>query len=289
MNDDRKIRTVEQCGFVNKCMASPQSYASSLSSYRTPSAKTVADHALAQLEAARAKDVALHEANLEAIERNKGTADRVRAFMEEIGMPKSWTERDTKSRSRYPKNITRDAGWVSDIARFIKTDDGFTYATSTYNSLKARYDEYAATAARETEQAEQRRQRAEQAERDARKANIELARIVLRYELDEESTWDDVLEVLRGKDQRVDLALAMMATRGDWSEGPYRVRDAIDRFTIVTDEDKEIANDVIACLHDFCDGRVFRDTTWNYDRIMASVANQQLATDALTAYQRREA
>ncbi|MDW9242823.1 hypothetical protein [Burkholderia cepacia] len=289
MSDDRKIRAVEQCGFVNKCMASPQSYASSLSTYRTPSAKTVAEHALAQLEAARAKDVALHEANLEAIERNKGTADRVRAFMEEIGMPKSWTERDTKSRSRYPKNITRDAGWISDIARFIKTDDGFDHATRSYETLKARYDEYAATAARETEQAELQRQRAAEAEREARKANIELARIVLRYELDEESTWDDVLEALRGKDQRVDLALAMMATRGDWSEGPYRVRDAIDRFTIATDEDKEIANDVIACLHDFCDGRVFRDTTWNYDRIMASVADQQLATDALTAYQRREA
>ncbi|CAJ3096786.1 Uncharacterised protein [Burkholderia pseudomallei] len=289
MSDDRKIRTVEQCGFVNKCMASPQSYASSLSSYRTPSAKTVADHALAQLEAARAKDIALHEANLEAIERNKGTADRVRAFMEEIGMPKSWSERDTKSRARFPKNITRDAGWVGDIMRFIKTDDGFAYATSTYERLKRDYDAYAATAARETEQAELQRQRAAEAEREARKANIELARIVLRYELSDESTWDDVLDVLRTKDQRVDLALAMMATRGDWSEGPYRVRDAIDRFTIVTDEDKEIANDVIACLHDFCDGRVFRDTTWNYDRIMASVADQQLATDALMAYQRREA
>ncbi|CAJ3455049.1 Uncharacterised protein [Burkholderia pseudomallei] len=289
MSIDRKILPIEQCGFVNKCMASPQSYASSLSTYRTPSAKTVADHALAQLEAARAKDVALHEANLEAIERNKGTADRIRAFMEEIGMPKSWTERDTKSRSRYPKNVTRDAGWISDIARFVKTDDGFAHATHSYETLKARYDEYAATAARETEQAELQRQRAAEAEREARKANIELARIVLRYELSDESTWDDVLDVLCTKDQRVDLALAMMATRGDWSEGPYRVRDAIDRFTIVTDEDKEIANDVIACLHDFCDGRVFRDTTWNYDRIMASVADQQLATDALTAYQRREA
>ncbi|WP_176048181.1 hypothetical protein [Burkholderia sp. BCC1644] len=289
MSLDRKILPVEQCGFVGKCMASPQSYASSLSTYRTPSAKTVADHALAQLEAARAKDVALHEANLEAIERNKGTADRVRAFMEEIGMPKSWSERDTKSRARFPKNITRDAGWIADIMRFIKTDDGFAFATSQYNSLKSRYDEYAAIAARETEQAEQQRQRAEQAERDARKANVELARVVLRYELSDESTWNDVLDALRGKDQRVDLALAMLATRNDWSEGPYRVRDALYRFTIVTDEDKEIASDVATCLHDFEDGRVFRDTTWGYDRILASVADQQLATDALTAYQRLEA
>ncbi|MBR8435711.1 hypothetical protein KDW37_33670 [Burkholderia cenocepacia] len=288
MSSDRKIMPVEQCGFVNKCMASPQSYASSLSSYRTPTSKAIADHALAQLEAARAKDVALHDANLEAIERNKGMADRVRAFMEEIGMPKSWTERDTKSRSRYPKNVTRDAGWITDITRFIKTDDGFAHATHSYETLKARYDEYAATAARETAQAEQQRQRAADAEREARKANVELARIVLRYELSDESTWDDVLDVLRGKDQRIDLALAMMATRGDWSEGPYRVSNAIDRFTIVTDEDKEIANDVISCLHDFCDGRVFRDTTWNYDRIMASVADQQLAADVLTAYQHRE-
>ncbi|MGS1020295.1 hypothetical protein [Burkholderia glumae] len=280
---EKKIQAVQQCGFVNKCMASPQSYASSLSTYRTPSAKKIAEYALDQLEAARAKDIALHEANLEAIERNKATADRVRTFMEEIGMPKSWTERDTKSRSRYPKSVTRDAGWISDIARFIKTDDGFAYATSSYETLKARYDEYAAAAAREAEQAEQQRERAAEAEREARKANVELARIVLRYELADDSTWDDVLEALRGKDQRVDLALAMMATRSDWSEGPYRVSDALHRFTIVTDEDKEIASDVVACLHDFCDGRVFRDTTWNYERIMASVADQQLAADALTA------
>ncbi|UJH75023.1 hypothetical protein L0U95_24100 (plasmid) [Burkholderia cenocepacia] len=289
MSDDRKILPVTHCGFVGKCMSSPQSYASSLSSYRTPTSKAIADYALAQLEAARAKDVATHEENLEAIERNKGTADRVRAFMDEIGMPKTWSERDTKSRARFPKNITHDAGWVSDIMRFIKTDDGFAYATSTYERLKRDYDAYAATAARETEQAQQQRQRAAEAEREARKANIELARIVLRYELDDESTWDDVLDALRAKDQRIDLALAMLATRGDWSEGPYRVRDAIDRFSIVTDEDKEIANDVIACLCEFEDGRVFRDTTWNYDRIMASVADQQLATDAMTAYQRREA
>lgn len=282
-----KITQIELCGFVSKCMASPASYAAYMPSarYRTPSAREIAEHALRELEAARQKDVALHEANLEGLERNKGLADRLRNFMEEIGMPRSYSERDHKSRSRYPKNVTSDAGWVSDIRRFIRTDDGFIHATSVYERLKRDYDAYAAEAAVAGEKAQAEATRKAEAEKAARRANVELARIVLRYALPDDSDWNAVLHALRVKDQRIDLALAMMATRADWNEGPHRVSDALSSFTIQNDEDKDIAADIVNCLHDFCDGRVFRDTSWNYDRLLASVADRQLVADALTAYQ----
>jgi hypothetical protein len=121
---------------------------------------------------------------------------------------------------------------------------------------------------------------------DKRKADMELAAILLRYQLPLESSWSDVLEHLRGKDQRIDLAVAMRQTRGDWSDGCYRVTDAIRRFTIRTDEDKEIAADVLGCTAEFGDGRVFRDTAWSYDALFASVADRQLAADAQTALER---
>lgn len=286
MTDTLKILKVEPCGYVNKCMASPQSYMDRLPSYG--GSKTIARAAtlaLTELEAARARDIALHEANLPALEKNKAIAAQIVALNEAIGMPKRWSERDRNSRARYPKTIGHDAGYLTDIAREVKTDDGFEHATLSYTQLKARYDEYAESGKREAEQLERKRAAEKQALIDKRKADMELAGVLLRYELPLESSWDDVLEHLRGKNQRLDLAVAMQQTRGDWSEGAYRVSGALGRFQIETTEDKDIANDVLSCMEDFCDGRVFRDTTWNYDRLFASVEDDQLRIDCQRAAQ----
>lgn len=278
MTEVLKIMPVELCGAIGKCMSHPSSYASSMS-YGGDKPLAVANKAMQALEAARAKDVATHEANLAAMENNKAVATKVEALMIEIGMPKSWSERDTKSRSRYPKSITHEAGWIGDVRRNCKTDDSFSYATSTYERLKKEYEAYAERAKVEAATAADKAQRERDAELAKRKADMELASLLLRYELPIESDWSDVLDALCAKDQRLNLAVAMQQTRGDWSEGPYRVRAAMDRFHIETNEDKDIANDVLGCMDDFEDGRVFRDTTWNYGRLFAEAADQQLSTD----------
>lgn len=284
-----KIRPIELCGAVGKCQSSPSGYASALESRyssRPPSADRVAQYALQQLEAARAADVALHEKNIPLLQHNIAIAQRVHALMREIGMPESFTERDVHSRARYPKSLKRTAGWLADLARECRTDDSFAQATRTYEDLKRRYAEYADRAAREAADAAQATERQRQQELEKRKADMELAAILLRYQLPIESTWSDVLEHLRGKDQRVDLAVAMEQTRGDWSDGPYRVSDALHRFAIRTDEDKAIAACVVGCLSEFDDGRVFRDTSWSYDKLFASVEDRQLVADVQAAMQR---
>ncbi|QNB08391.1 DUF1631 domain-containing protein [Herbaspirillum frisingense] len=280
MTESIKILPVEPCGAVGKCMSHPSSYASSLSSYSKPTTARIASYALTQLETARAKDLATHEANEPAIAANLEVAKRVRVFMEQIGMPASYSERDTKSRSRYPKTIRHDAGYLQDLRRECKTDDGFTYATATYERLKKEYQDYADKAAREAEIEAGRAQREQEEALAKRKADMALAAILLRYELPLESTWSDVLDHLRTKDQRLDLAIAMRDTRGDWSEGAYRVKNALQRFTIHTNEDKDIAADVAAHLVEFEDGRVFRDCEWNYDRLLGTVVDRQLVADA---------
>lgn len=278
MSSAVKIMPVEMCGAIGKCMAHPSSYASSMS-YGGKSPTAVANKALQELTAARAKDVVAHEKNLPAIENNKLIAAHVEALMIEIGMPKSWTERDTKSRSRYPKSITHEAGWMGDVRRNCRTDDSFAYATSTYERMLKEYQAYAERAKEEDAQAAGKAQRERDAELAKRKADMELASMLLRYELPIESSWSDVLDYLCAKDQRLNLAVAMQQTSGDWSEGPYRVRAAMDLFHIDTNEDKDIANDVLGCMDDFEDGRVFRDTTWNYGRLFAEAADQQLSAD----------
>jgi hypothetical protein len=279
------IQPVEPCGAIGKCISSPVSYANSLSTWSSKSPKAVATRALQELESARAKDIATHAKNGPAIEANKAIAARVTAFMIEIGMPTSYTERDTKSRARYPKTIRLDAGYLGDLRRHCSTTDGFEQATHTYQRLLKEYQAYAERAEIEAKQAEAAKAREAEALVERRKADMELAAVLLRYQLPIDSSWSDVLEALRTKDQRLDLAVAMSQTRGDWSEGPYRVSDALGRFQIETTEDKDIANDVLSCLEDFSDGRVFRDTTWSYSRLFEVATDKQLSADVQKAMQ----
>lgn len=281
---DLKIHPVEPCNNIGKCMASPQSYASNMPRYSgSEDPARVASFALQQLEAARQRDVEAHERNLSAIEANKAVHAHVKAVMEAIGMPTRWSERDLKSRSRYPKTISHDAGYLSDLRREVPVTDSFEHATSTYQQLKQRYEAYAEQAAAEAEQKAAAAQRQRDAQVAKRRADMELAAVLLRYGLPIESTWRDVVHALAEKHQRLALAIAMQQTRGDWSEGPWRVRDALAAFQIETTEDKDIANDVLSCLEGFCDGRVFRDTTWSYDALFASITDQQLVADARLA------
>lgn len=277
------IQPVEICNAIGKCMSSPSSYASGMGPYSSGNPRAVATKALSELGAARARDIATHEKNLPAIEANKAVRARIEAMMAEVGMPTSYSERDTKSRARYPKTVRHDAGYLGDLRRHCRTDDSFDHATSTYERLKKEYDAYALRAEEEAKQADAKKAREAEALVEKRKADMELAAILLRYQLPLDSTWPDVVDALCEKDQRLDLAVAMQRTRGDWSEGPYRVKSALDRFQIETTEDKDIANDVLSCLEDFEDGRVFRDTSWSYGRLFASVKDETLAADVQTA------
>jgi hypothetical protein len=285
-----KIMPVELCGAVGKCMASPQSYASSLqNTYSTPKPARVAAFALEKLEAARKLDEETHAKNETALANNKLVHDAVKAFMDALGMPKRFSVPDHKSRSRFPKTISHDAGYLTDLVREVRVSDNFDQATRTYNDLRTRYVAYKEQADREAEQEKRNAEQAEERAKAARRANIELAAIILRYSLDLDATWEDVLDALRGKHQRVDLAVAMMNVRHDWNDGPGEVSRAMDGFTIETTEDKDIANSVLSNLGDGWDGdgRCFRDCEWNYDRLLASLPDEQLRADVLLAFQRR--
>ena len=131
---------------------------------------------------------------------------------------------------------------------------------------------------RQEEEARLREAQAEQKKRQ-RAADVELAKLIVRYGAPEESDWEDVLESLRAKSKFLDLAIAGMETRGDWSDGFHRVAGALRRFRVEDERDKEIVADLVDCMgHD--DGRVFRDTAWNYDRLFGLVEDQQLVADA---------
>lgn len=280
-----KIMPVEPCKATGKLYSSPSEFRHRMNSYREPSMLMIADRALSELETARKLDVETHEKNLLALENNRLVVEHLTAVNAALGMPDGWSARDPNSRARIPKNIRHMAGWKQDIAQHVRTSDGFDSATQTHASLLAKYTEYRASAVRDDEQKKNLAARAEAEKLEKRKADLEFVQICQRYELPLESEWSDVLENLRKRDQRLDLAIAMQDVRGDWNEGCGAVEYALSRFTIRNDEDKDIANDVLGCTHDFEDGRVFRDTSWNYDRLFASVQDKRLLADTLLAQQ----
>lgn len=271
---------LKSTGHVNSCMAHPSSYKSYIKG--NPTSLTVAEHALRELQSAREKDLAAHEENLKTIEQNKVSRAHMIELATELGIPDSWKELDHKSRSRYPKHVTKRAGYLVDLERYFPLDDGFNGSTIVYNGLLKRYTEYHERALKEQLGIQADKEKADKEAEEKRKSDIELVKIILRYELPEMSTWEEVYDHLREKHSYIDLAFAMADTRADWSDGFYRVRAALDRFPIVNDLDQAIYNDVMSCMGDD-DGRVFRDTTWNYDQIMLRVEDRQLLADALTA------
>lgn len=285
---DLKIQKVEQCVAIRKLHSNPNEYLYAMEQsgwrFRKPTTKDMAEYAIKAMEAAVLADAATHAANAEALSVNAEIRGEIEALMESVGMPKRFSYRDSKSRARFPKTISEDAGYITDLRREVATNDGYQHSLDQAERLRQGYEKFLADAIREDEDRKRQAERAAEAEKERRLANVELAEIILRYGLDREADWSDVLEALRAKDQRLDLAMAMQETRGDWSEGFYRVENALGRFKIETDEDKDIAADICGCLRcDDTDGRIFRDTEWNYSRLFASVADQQLAKDAQLA------
>lgn len=272
-------------GAVGKCMSSPQSYSDQANPrYGSVSHRRTAEFALKELEAARAKDLAAHEQNLPILAANAAMRERIVALMKEAGVPDTWQSPTGRMKYGRPSTVTAPAGYVGDMNRTLPVTDGFEYATHTYSSLLAKYRQYGADAEKIEAEDQRKRDAAAEAEKAKRRADLKLATIIVRYQMPEDCTWRYVLESLCTRDQRIDLAVAMNRTRNDWSDGPGLVRYALDRFKTETPEDLEIARDVSAHVIDWDgDGRCFRDTTWNYDRLFASVADRQLAADAIEA------
>lgn len=289
MDTNLKVMPVEQCKAMGKMYSSAAQFKSRVPtgyySYREPTMLRIADQALTELAEARRLDVATHEKNIPALEMNRKVHAFMSHIMSEMQMPDGWSETDRNSRARYPKKIQHRAGWRQDLTQHCAINDGFELATTSYDRLLKEYTEYREQALRADEIEKNQKAAEEQAKLKARRADMELAAILLRYDLPLETDWPDVLDNLRRRDQRLDLAVAMRQVRGDWNDGCGAVESALGRFTIRNDEDKDIANDVLGCTHDFEDGRVFRDTNWSYDRLFDSVQDRQLVADVEAAYQ----
>lgn len=84
------------------------------------------DAALLWIEGAKNKANSLHEKNIDAIENNKKLIEKIRGFMDSVGIPRTYSVIEKiSSRSKKEERVTRTASYEADIARNIPIDDGY--------------------------------------------------------------------------------------------------------------------------------------------------------------------
>jgi hypothetical protein len=216
----------------------------------------------ARIEGEYAEDVETGKRNDEINAANQALVASIRKVIVEAGFPESHVEYKRNKLNRVP------SGW----AVGIRVTPG--HATLLVESRMKEYREYREKFLAEKAKAEAESERVKQAEADRRAADIEFVDLCRAVGLDPVSTGvGDLKDAIRSKCKYLDLAVAGMETRGDWSDGCWRVENALSEFEVVTPEDKAIHEDWWSECNDFDDGRQFRDCTWNYDRIISELAD----------------
>lgn len=291
MTDVRKPMPIEICRRVQHMSSDVTQYGRPSTYYYTPKKSESAKKALEALEGALLESRKLHNKNLPAIENNMTLRTEISGLMTAHGIPRTYQERDMKSRKQIKPWITRSAGWITDLDREIKTSDLIANEEARYLVLKAYFEKVL------KEETEKEQFEADKDKREAKalaKKRLEDTKFAMACvrngisPIDDEGDaldYYDVLDELRSKNQRLDLALAMLETRNDWTDGYYRVDSALGRFKIENDEDDAIFTTVseVCDEENGVDGRVFRDCAWSYDRIFATL-DDALYDDAMFLY-----
>lgn len=269
-------RPVKLCDAVRNVRRDDHSYVGSWGATSWTRKAQLAEQALAT---AWKIDQETHAANADALAHNRTLRDHLKSVMASAGIKDQYSVRDAKSRAMYPKSKTVPAGYLSDIAHFIVISDGYETAEKVHLELTGRFAGWRVKADEEKAAKEAERE----ADKRRRMADMELATILVRYGFAPDADDWTILKDLRDKDKYLDLAVAMENVRGDWNDGCDQVADALSRFPIVDGPDPIIAADVASAVVRFSecqDGRVFRDTTYSYERLYSMVGDQQLVSDA---------
>lgn len=237
------------------------------SSTREPNTIEEVDRLLKQANDLLVQDLenlkTVHETNLPAIENNLKIHEKVTLLMRDVLGVRSYSTSEYKtSRSRKATTTTHQPGYIGDLSRTVKTSDSYDYTVSQMKYYPQKFTEIANQL-----KAKINKEIAEKAKVEKDKKSVQaLARMQVKYGLDENSDWSDVLEALDNKCKYFALARALEDQRGDWSEGFDRVQCGVEAFKVETPEDQEIFDSLyeLAYDEDLCDGRTFRDCEWSY-------------------------
>lgn len=203
--------------------------------------------------------------NIEIIKHNQSVVSRIKTLMKGMGIPDSYSERDTKSRSRNPKYLTMRAGYLGDIARNVPLEDSvYKNTVAKIEGLRKSIDAWGTRLLADIRD----REKLEAEEAAKSKAIVALATLRVKYGLALDAATYDIEQAILEKDKYLRLAHYLLKNREDWNDGPHYANIGLSGFSVENDIDHEIYTAINEHIVDWDgDGRIFRDIEWNYDRL----------------------
>lgn len=278
-----KIMPVENANFMGQRYTQISSYAERIY-FLSASYQNTAARAREHAEELKLKCDEAHSRNLAALENNRKLFEKVQVFMDAIGMPSKHYVTEYKTKRSYAKRVCHNSGYLNDLAREVKTDDGYETAMELYGYFLAAIAAWEKDEEQKAEKFEYERKKKEEKE----VADKQLGVLVLKYELPYESGFKEVLDCLLSKDKYLRLAHYLRENRNDWNDGYDKAEYGLSQFQAESEQDREIEKDIQYCINNwYGDGRTFRDTKWNYDEIF-KLASPELLGDYELCYKNLE-
>lgn len=220
--------------------------------------------------------------NKEIIARNQERFEKIYTFLKRLGLPETKKVVDTKSRARYTKYNTVSTGWLECLQdlfpRYNRWDSLKASLNKAIEHIK-RYENDKRIHLKQLEDAKNR-------ELKEKSKIVLLGELNVKYKLGiatEDVCNYSVMDGLLQQNKYLYLAHFLAKNRGDWSEGHNYADIGLNYFNskmLVESEginDAAIADDIQGCITNWDgDGRVFRDTKYNYDYLFAIVKEQNL-------------
>jgi len=144
MGAKNKPMAVKSCNCMGNLYMMVSYKTRGLNSYSEPrNVSNTCTNAISHAKELFEKSKKLHEGNEKAIENNTALKSAIYKFMESIGIPTSYTTCFYKTnRSRTQTERKNTAGWVGDVSRVVKTDDGWLTAENHYKSFLKDIEKY---------------------------------------------------------------------------------------------------------------------------------------------------
>lgn len=233
-----------------------------------------------------AEDLAISIRNTETMKVIVDTQKQLIEWFKSVSFPtRIWSRIDLKEEKRTRDRKQVDAHWLVGIKEAFNELCPHGQFTVDEKYIKLKYDEMRKDIARLEERNDSVRKetiRLHNQEKEEKKKLFLIFELATKYNLlpaDEQSPYDIERHIL-SQDKYLDLAWSMEQTRGDWSEGFWRVEEALEHFEITTPLDTVIYNELSEIMSsDESDGRVFRDIAHDYDFIYQLVENKELEAD----------
>lgn len=212
------------------------------------------------------------EQNEAAIENNKVIHSRIKCMMKSIGVPDIQTSWEyPSSRHKNKKEVRKTSGYLEDIKKFVPVSDNRKEMLDRIEARKRSFFAYCDKQATEVRLKEEQ----ERKEAEKKKMDKTLAYFCVKYNLDAESTFDDIIDAILSRNKYLCLAHYLEANRNDWTDGPDYAQTGLNCFECdyMVPEDEEIHQCIMDLIEDWDgDGRVFRDCEYNYGYLFDKVA-----------------